>query len=234
MVHIYPSLMAADPLSLKNEIEMLEPYCAGFHIDVMDNVFVPNTTWDADEVNAIAKMAKLVWVHLMVENPELFYATLLLPVDSIVSFHIESKTDVFKFIKIIREKKHKVSIAISPKTPISRLLPFLQYLDQVLLMSVEPGFSGQPFLTSTIDRLIELVGYRKEYNAIFRIGIDGGINTTNIKTVVEEGADDCAVATAIFQKHDHVAALQQLQELILTPSSVSFDEDPNENKVELE
>ena len=146
MVRIYPSLMAADPLHLENEIELLEPYCAGFHLDVMDNHFVPNITWGANTVNAIAKRGKPVWVHLMVEKPDLFYDTLFLPVDSTVSFHIESDVDVFEFVKIIREKKQQVSIAISPKTPISRILPFLVNLDQDLLMSVEPGFSGQHLL----------------------------------------------------------------------------------------
>src|SRR5207248_1126385 len=119
------------------------------------------------------------------------------------------------FIKIIREKKHKVSIAISPKTPISRIVSFLGSVDQVLLMSVEPGFSGQPFLKSSLDRLIELVVYRQEYGNTFRIGIDGGIDATNITTVVEKGVDDCAVGGGIFQQQDHVVALQKLQELVV-------------------
>ena len=214
MVRIYPSLMAADPLCLKNEIQLLAPYCAGFHLDVMDNHFVPNITWGADTVNAIAQLGKSVWVHLMVEKPDVFYDTLLLPDDSLISFHIESDVDVFGFIKIIREKKHKVSIAISPKTPISRIVSFLGIIDQVLLMSVEPGFSGQPFLKSSLDRLDELVAYRQEHDSAFRIGIDGGIDETNIKTVVEKGVDDCAVGGGIFQQQDHVVALQQLQELV--------------------
>lgn len=214
MVRIYPSLMAADPLCLKNEIQLLAPYCAGFHLDVMDNHFAHNITWGADTVNAIAQLGNSVWVHLMVEKPDLFYDTLLLPEDSIVSFHIESDVDVFEFIKIIREKKHKVSLAISPKTPISRIVSFLGIIDQVLLMSVEPGFSGQPFLKSSLPRLDELVMYRQERGNSFRIGIDGGIDATNITTVVEKGVDDCAVATAIFQQQDHVAALQRLQELV--------------------
>ncbi|HLW72436.1 MAG TPA: ribulose-phosphate 3-epimerase [Candidatus Babeliales bacterium] len=210
MVNIYPSLMAANPLRLENEIHLLEPYCAGFHLDVMDNHFVPNITWGAQTVNAIAQMGKLVWVHLMVEKPDIFYDTLILPVDSIVSIHIESEIDIFSFAKIVREKKHKVSIAISPKTPILRLVPFLDMVDQVLLMSVEPGFSGQHFLQNSFDRLRELVEYRRKHDSLFRIGCDGGIDITNINMVVETGVDDCAIATAIFQQQDHVAALQQL------------------------
>ena len=212
MISIYPSLMAADPLRLENEIKLLESHCAGFHLDVMDNHFVSNITWGAPTVNAIANMSKSVWVHLMVEKPDLFYDTLFLPIDALVSFHIESEVDIFNFIKKIKEKKQKASIVINPKTPVERVVPFLNNIDQVLLMSVEPGFSGQPFLQSSFDRLAELVAYRQKHNGTFRIGLDGGIDTTNIKTLVEMGVDDCAIATAIFKHKDRVTALQQLQQ----------------------
>jgi len=216
MVCIYPSLIAADPLCLKNEIQLLTPYCAGFHLDIMDNHFVPNITWGPYTVNAIAQLGKPVWIHLMIEKPDLFYEKLLLISGSLVSFHIESNIDIFKFIKIIKEKKHKASIAISPKTPISEAVPFLNDIDQVLVMSVEPGFSGQPFLKASLDRVSELVLYRQKYNATFRIGIDGGIDETNIELVVKKGVDDCAIGSGIFQQSDYVAALQRLQGLVFS------------------
>jgi len=206
--------MAADQSNLQKEIELLVPYCAGFHIDVMDNVFVPNLFWNnPNEVNEIVTMAKSVWVHLMVNSPIVFYEQLLLPIGSLVSFHIELDIDIFGFAKTIREKKHKVSIAIRPKTPLARIVPFLNIVDQVLLMSVEPGFSGQPFLETTFDRIAELVAYRQEHDAHFRIGLDGGITQENIAGLTAQGVDDCAIATAIFKEEDHVAALQELQEL---------------------
>ena len=205
--------MAADPLCLKNEIQLLAPHCAGFHLDVMDNHFVPNITWGADTVNAIARLGSPMWVHLMVEKPDEFYATLQLSDDSIVSFHIESKVDVFRLIKIIKEKKHKASIAISPKTPISRIIPFLHDIDQVVVMSVEPGFSGQSFLKASLDRISELVEHRKKTNTTFRIGIDGGIDAINIAVVVEKGVDDCAIGSGIFRNKDSIEALQKLQKL---------------------
>ena len=214
-MRIYPSLMAADPSHVENEIQLLESYCAGFHLDVMDNRFVPNSALSIDMVNKVAKISsKPVWLHLMVENPEQFYDAFFLPDDSLISFHIESEIDVYRFVKIIREKKHKPSIAISPKTPLTRIFPFLNIVDQVLLMSVEPGFSGQPFLPESIFRLEELVAYKKQHNYIFRIGIDGGINIHNIKTIVEKGVDDCAVASGIFQHPDHLVALHELLEVV--------------------
>src|SRR5438477_12942933 len=95
------------------------------------------------------------WIHLMVEKPASFYENLSLPFNTLVSFHIESNVDVFRFIKTIKEKKHRVSIAIRPKTPVAEIIPFLNAVDQILLMSVDPGFSGQQFLDNTYERLAE-------------------------------------------------------------------------------
>ncbi|HEX4069094.1 MAG TPA: ribulose-phosphate 3-epimerase [Candidatus Babeliales bacterium] len=212
-MHIYPSLMAADPKNLHDEIDLLEPYCAGFHLDVMDNKFVPNSALSIETVNDVAQRGKPVWVHLMVENPDEFYTKLLLPDDSIVSFHIESEIDVARFVKIIREKKQRPSIAIRPKTPLDKIFQFCDIVDQVLVMSVEPGFSGQHFLPNSISRLEELVAYRKKSDVFFSIGIDGGINKDNIKMVAEKGVDDCAIASGIFKQSDHLVALHELEEV---------------------
>jgi ribulose-phosphate 3-epimerase len=214
-MNLYPSLMAVDPSHLEDEIDLLQPYCAGFHLDVMDNRFVPNTALSIDAVNNIAKMvSKPVWLHLMVENPNQFYAKLFLPHDSLVSFHIESEIDVEQFVKTIREKKHKPSLAISPKTPLQAIVPFLNIVDHILVMSVEPGFSGQPFLLNSISRLEELNAYRKKHEHFFKIGIDGGIDINNIKMIAQKGVDDCAIASGIFQQPDHLVALHELRDAV--------------------
>jgi len=174
---------------------------------------VPNVTWNVQEVNAMVKMMTSPWIHLMVEDSIGFYDKLFLPAGSLVSFHIELDIDIDHFIKTIKEKKHRVSIAMRPKTPISDLVPFLNIADQILLMSVEPGFSGQSFLPSTFDRIDELKELGKQHDAHFRIGLDGGINKENIKDLAMKGVDDCAIATAIFKSRDHVLALQELQKL---------------------
>ncbi len=215
MLHIYLSLMAVKSSDIKKEINLLQPLCAGFHIDVMDNIFVPNLMWNnPQEVNNLVRQIKSPWIHLMVEKPDLFYAQLTLPEGTIVSFHIETEIDVFRFIKTIKEKKQRASIAIRPKTPIKEVVPFVHVVDQILLMSVEPGFSGQPFLESTFGKLAQLVAYRQQHDAHFKIGLDGGINEENIIQLVQEGMDDCAIAGAIFQHNDHSAALQKLQKLV--------------------
>ena len=215
MMHIYPSLMSVMSANLEDEIDLLQPYCTGFHLDVMDNQFVPNSALSIDTVNNIAKMVnKPVWLHLMVKNPEQFYTQFFLPHDSLVSFHIESEVDVNEFVKIIREKKQRPSIAINPKTPLEQIFPFLNIVDQVLLMSVEPGFSGQRFLSESLFRLEKLTAYRKKHEHVFSIGIDGGIDSNNIKMIAEKGVDDYAIGSGIFNQPDHLVALHELVEAV--------------------
>lgn len=208
MVNIYPSLMAADQLNLEKEIQSLSPYCAGFHLDVVNNNFLGTAT-----INAIAAKSN-VWIHLMIDDPIAFYEQLKLKSDTLVSFHIESGIDFFEAAKIVREKKHRLSIAISPKTPVASIVPFLHIVDQILLMSVEPGRSGQQFLPSTFNKLDELITLRREHKGLWKIGVDGGINATNIVQLAEHGVDDCAVGSGIFQQQNSVDALQELHKLI--------------------
>lgn len=215
-IKIFPSLIAADQLHLANVIEELEPYCDGFHLDVMDNHFVPNLTWGPMMVNAIAKFSKkTLFVHIMAENIEKIIKKLTLRDGDIVSFHIESNTDVENINKIIKEKKAVACLAISPKTDLGQIFPYLQSFDQVLLMSVEPGFSGQSFLQDSIERLKALHTYKLQHSLKFEIGMDGGINENNIHELVQNGATLFAVASAIFSKHDVIAAIKNLYDVAL-------------------
>jgi ribulose-phosphate 3-epimerase len=215
MASIYPSLIAANPLYLHETIKKLEPYCAGFHCDVMDNHFVPNLTFGADTVNAIdAATKKPVWVHLMVDNPLDWCKTLSIKANSIVSFHLEATKEINEIIKRIKENNWKASIAINPKTDVAETFTYLSLIDQVLIMSVEPGFSGQRFLEPMIKKVAQLVAQRKKENVHVRIGMDGGITAQNIGSLVKEKVDDLAIASAIFNQPDPIVALQQLSKLI--------------------
>ena len=212
---IFPSLIAADPLNLQQEIERLDPHCVGYHLDVMDNHFVPNLTFGAAFINAMTKITRRqLWVHLMVEKPDEFIDTLFLPAGSMVTFHFESTPKDYYLAKRIKEKNWLASIAINPKTNVEEIFPFLDTVDQVLLMSVEPGFYGQSFISSVEDKIGPLIGYRQTSNVQFKIGIDGGINKTNIAQLTQKGADDFAVAAAIFRQDDPIKALQELQGLV--------------------
>ena len=212
MIRIYPSLISANLLNLEHDIKILEPYCAGFHLDIMDNHFVPNLTFGVDMIQAISKATrKQLWVHLMVENPRSWIESLNLPPQTILSFHIESTDLPLDIIKRIKEKKWLASIAISPKTGVDEIFPFLNLIDQVLVMSVEPGFSGQRFLDATIDKIAPLVAHRDTQGLHFTIGFDGGITPENIGLLVKKGVTDFAAASAIFSNQHPKEALEQLQ-----------------------
>jgi ribulose-phosphate 3-epimerase len=214
IMNIYPSLMIVPAQELEKEIQLLAPYCAGFHIDIMDGIFVSNVFWyDPAQINKVVKLAKRVWIHLMIQKPDDFYQQLDLPVGSLVSFHLESNIDVFGFAKTIREKKHRVSLAINPKTPISDIVSFLNVIDHALIMSVDPGRAGQSFLENSFEKIAELITYREKHTLHFSMGIDGGVNKNNINRLAKLDVNDCAVATDIFNDEDHMQALLELQRM---------------------
>lgn len=213
---IYPSLMSADLLNLEKVIKTLEPHCDGFHIDIMDNHFVPNLTWGPDLTNAIAKATKKpLLVHLMVEKPEDMITKFKLTPQSIISFHLEATQTPQVAISAIKKAGYMPSIAIKPKTPIKALYPWIdEGLPHILLMSVEPGFSGQAFIESSVDRLKELVAHKRELQKDVIISMDGGITKNNIGILHRLGAEQFAVASGIFGEPDAVAALKGLYQAI--------------------
>jgi ribulose-phosphate 3-epimerase len=215
MASIYPSLMAADLLNLQTEIKKLDPYCEGYHLDIMDNHFVPNLTFGSAFVNAIARVTyKKIWVQLLVDKPEEWIDQFFLPVDSIITFHIESNTEIRRTIDHIKKKKWQPSIGLNPKTDVEKLFPYLDNLSQVLIMSVVPGFSGQEFLPDVVSKVDRLVSYRQTSGLPFVIAMDGGINKNNIHMLKEHGVDIFAVGSGIFKSKDQITALKELDTLI--------------------
>jgi len=216
MATIYPSLMGANLLDLERDITALNSHVPGYHIDIMDNHFVPNMAFDFDTIHAIARITnKQLWVHAMVDNPSSLIDQLNLPANTIYSFHIESNFIKKDIIKKLTEKNWLPSIAIKPKTNVAKLFDILDTeFYQILVMSVEPGFSGQAFIPDTLTALNALAEFRAQHKLNFMIGIDGGINATNIAHVVQRGADQIAIASAIFSNPDRVAALSALEKCI--------------------
>lgn len=215
MAKIFPSLMSANILELKKEIELLEPHCDGFHLDVMDLHFVPNLTWGPIVINAIAKVVtKELFVHLMVEEPEKVIEFLQLPENSVVAFHKISTAKPSSVIKNINKKGWRASLALGPDDPAEGVIPLIDQIHQVLVLSVRPGSSGQEFIPQTLAKVQFLDEYRKEHKLALRIAIDGGINEDNIVDVVKAGVDDIAIASAIFKADDQVQALKKLKKII--------------------
>ncbi|MEX0940147.1 MAG: ribulose-phosphate 3-epimerase [Candidatus Babeliales bacterium] len=215
-ITIFPSLISADILNLRKVIQSLESHCDGFHIDVMDWHFVPNLTWGPMFVNAFAQITpKPLFVHLMIEKPYEFLDLLTLrPIDT-VSFHIEATKNIKLTTNRIIEKKWLASIAINPKTPLSEIFPFLDTINSILLMSVDPGFSGQRFIKHSVDRLIELDNHRKQQKLSFEIVMDGGINKDNIQNLIQHGVDQVGIASGIFSHNNPIETLHTLYKIAL-------------------
>ena len=211
--NIYPSLISADLLNLQREIKLLEPWSAGFHLDVMDFHFVPNLTWGPDFVNAIRKTTpKQLWIDLLVDDPILYLDRFLLANNDIVSVHYESNYDnaIFEEIRI---RGWLASLALNPTTPLEVILPFLGSVDHILLMSVNPGFSGQNFVMESVEKLKKLHDIRNKYNLTFSIGMDGGLNQTTLPALLTYGVDTIAVASCIFEHKNPAQELQRLTNL---------------------
>lgn len=216
-IAIYPSLIAADLLDLRAAIQKLNKTCEGFHIDIMDGHFVHNITWGPNFVQAIAKESyKPVWIHLMVEKPEEIISMLEMPGGSMVTFHIENSAEKSHLIKFVKEKNWKVGLAINPKTSIEQIFPYAHLVDQVLVMTVQPGFYGQIFDESALNKIEPLLGFRATSKLPFSVACDGGINKNNIKMLVQKyQIDTVAVASGIFSQPNPVVALQELRNAAL-------------------
>lgn len=222
MAHILPSLISADILRLKDQIELLNPYADGYHIDIMDFNFVPNLTWGPIFVNAIKTITeKPLYIHLMVCDPKKYFNILKLSKNDIINFHIErcpNTTSInYDYAKecIIAIKKNglKASLAIKPSTSITTLEPLIEEIDDILLMSVEPGFSGQTFLDISYKRLKELLALKKQRQAFFTISMDGGINENTIQKLTQMGVNSFGIASGIFNQKNPIEALIKLKKL---------------------
>lgn len=216
-MNYFPSLISGDLLHLADQINELETYCAGFHIDIMDFHFVPNLTWGPDFANAIrAATQKTLWVHLMVDAPEKYLDRLHLNHGDIVSVHYECFNDnnnLKKTLSIVRKKHWTASIALNPETPLEVIIPLIDSIDHVLLMSVNPGFSGQTFLPLSVKRLQKLHELKSKHSASFEIGMDGGLNLKTLPLVLPFGLDTIALASGIFDGSNTVERLKKLQNL---------------------
>ncbi len=213
---LFPSLISADLLNLQTTINLLDPWVDGYHIDIMDGHFVSSITWGNPFITAIERVTnRPLDIHLMVDNPSKFMQHLTCRDGQSVSFHIETTPDPLITINLIKEKKLRPGLAISPKTPLQTIEPFLSTIDFVLVMSVEPGKSGQPFIPEIKNRLKELKLYCSKQNLTISLHGDGGINATNIKQLVPY-LDQASIAAGIFKERDPIEALRGLRDLVVS------------------
>lgn len=215
MIALFPSLIASNLLRLQETIDLLDPLVQGYHLDVMDFHFVPNLTWGPDFINAIrTATTKQLFIHLMVDYPENYIPLFRLQSEDIVSFHYESPSHFTAEQLCSKIGSHDLipSIALNPETALT-VLSSVPHLRHLLLMSVHPGFSGQPFIPSTLDKITESVALRAQRQVPFTIAVDGGITEENCRALALRGADAFALATALFKDHQPREAIKRIERL---------------------
>lgn len=213
MVDIAPSLLSADFADLKSELKSIEEAgCTVLHYDVMDGHFVPNISFGADILHDVHQITNMeLDVHLMISDPMFYVDRFVKAGASYISFHIEAMESVEKtheLIKKINEAGVKASIALNPGTSYEAVIPFLDEIDMILVMSVQPGFGGQKFNPVAIDKIAALSKYKKEKG--FLIEVDGGINATTIQDVRKAGCDLFVAGSAVFNQNDRKKAVEAL------------------------
>lgn len=196
-----PSILSADFTKLGEEIETIDNAGAEYiHVDVMDGMFVPCISYGMPVIKSIRKSTGKVFdVHLMISEPIRYIADFAASGADMITVHVEACSDVVATIEKIREYKLKVGITLNPDTPVSAIKPYLNRVDMVLIMSVNPGFGGQKFITSSVDKIKEVKRLRDELNLSYDIEVDGGINIDNLATVLEAGANVIVAGSAIFR-----------------------------------
>jgi len=210
---VAPSILSADFGILNQEIKAIcDGGCDLIHVDVMDGHFVPNMTIGPVVVNAVAKVAsKPLDIHLMVKDNS-FFIDLYAPLQpEYISFHIESENHPHRVVQKLRDLKIKPAIVLNPHTPPSAIEYLLEDLDMVLLMSVNPGFGGQKFISTVIERAKTLKELINKRNPNCLIQVDGGVNNKNINDLKDAGVDVVVAGSYVYGSSDYKQAIKSLK-----------------------
>ena len=212
MVEIAPSILSADFAKLGEEIRAIEEGGAGvLHVDVMDGKFVPNITIGLPVVKSLAKVTKLpIDCHLMIEEPNRYAVEFVKAGAAMVSVHVEADVHLQRTLTAIREVGGKAGVAINPATSLTTLEEALPFADYILLMSVNPGFGGQKFIHTSLNKLRRLRGIIQERGLETRIEVDGGVDAGNISKVVEAGAEIIVAGSAVYGEGKPTEAVREL------------------------
>jgi len=204
---ISPSLLSADFSKLGEQMRLLEPHADSWHFDVMDGHFVPNISIGVPVLKSIRKNTSLpIVAHLMIEHPEEYVKAFAEAGADVIEFHVETTPEPDNVIKAIHDFGKKAGIALNPGTSLNMIIPYLDKVDLVLIMSVNPGFSGQGFINVT-EKVKEL---RSQYNG--DIEVDGGINMETAQLVHNAGANILVSGSYIFKSENPVKTLETLRE----------------------
>lgn len=210
-----PSLLAADFGRLLDAAQAVADLSDYLHWDVMDGHFVPNLTFGPVIVNALRDRVSVPFdIHLMITDPQTYAPQFRVRSGDLISFHLEAVSDPIAVIETIRAMGARAGIALRPKTPLSVVENLLDQIDFLLVMSVEPGFAGQNFITETLAKIRHAKELIQKKKLNVEIEADGGVNAQNIKEIARAGADIIVAASAIFGQKDPRQALTQLRALV--------------------
>ena len=213
MLELSPSLLSADFTDLKSEIEVLDKNGVKYlHLDVMDGMFVPNISFGPMIIKQLRPLTNMIFdVHLMIEDPDRYVQNFKDAGADILTVHYEACKHLHRTISYIKSLGIKAGVSLNPATNIEVLDYVLEDLDLVLIMSVNPGFGGQSFIPSSIDKIKNLKAKIRERNLNVIVEVDGGVKTTNVKDVIEAGADLIVSGSDVFaDKENRIRAYKEI------------------------
>ncbi len=212
-MHIHPSILSADFVNLESELGSILSADA-FHVDVMDNHFVPNLTFGPQMVESLQRVTKRdLDIHLMITDVDIHgpkYAELGV---SSVTYHIEAATNPVQLARDVKTRGSRVAAAVKPNTPVSELAEVLPELDMILVMTVEPGFGGQKLIESTIAKVTQARELARSRGVEIAIQVDGGVTEENIATLARAGADTFVAGSSVFKAVDRNRQIDLLRTL---------------------
>ena len=222
MHQIAPSLLAADFSKLGEDIQMINDSDADmFHVDVMDGVFVPNISFGQNIVKTIKSVAeKPLDVHLMIVNPDQYLESFVDAGADILSVHYEACNHLHRSIQMIKTLGVRAGVALNPHTSVTLIEDVLEDIDQVILMSVNPGFGGQKFIYQTLLKIKQLKDRITERNLDVKIEIDGGVGLQNAEKILQAGADILVAGSSVFKSDDPVKTVSQLKQIGINTTSI--------------
>ena len=207
-----PSLLAANQGALREGVEFAQTAeVQSLHLDIMDGHFVPNISFGPDVVQSLRKNSNLFFdVHLMLSNPNKHYESFIRAGADLITIHVEPKYPIEGTINAIKDNGVLAGIAINPETGVDAVMPYLEIVDLVLVMTVHPGFGGQKLIASCLDKVRTIKEKQLESGLGFRIEVDGGVNLENAKICLDAGADTLVCGTSFYQAEDPIAFHNQI------------------------